>query len=96
MAEKYIIDKEDLPKLIKGEELSLAQGKARTFKIEIVRGFTNGDMLKIIFKPYLMTETAYGYHVFLTENDYKNGEWFNYSKAWWNAPYKIESEESEE
>ena len=93
MVEKYIIDKEDLPKLIRGEELSLEQGKARAFRVEIVGGFTNGDMLKIIFKPYLVTETAYGYHVFLTENDYKNGEWLNYSKAWWNAPYKTESEE---
>jgi len=87
------IDKEDLPKLIRGEELSLAQGKARAFKIEIVGGLTNGDMVKIIFKPYSVTEIAYGYHVFLTENDYKTGEWLNYSKAWWNAPYMEVEEE---
>ena len=65
MVEKYIIDKEDLPNLIRGEELSLEQGKARAFRVEIIGGFTNGDMLKIIFKPYSVTETAYGYHVFL-------------------------------
>lgn len=58
--------------------------------IVIPENATNGDMLKIIFKPYLVTETAYGYHVFLTENDYKTGEWLNYSKIWWNAPYKTE------
>jgi hypothetical protein len=50
MIEKYIIGKEDLPKLIRGEELPLSQGsKARAFKIEIIENLTNGDIIKNLF-----------------------------------------------
>lgn len=91
MVQKYIIDKTDIHDLLTGKEIPLPQGRARAFCVEIAGKITNGDMLKIIFKPYLVTDTAYGHHVFLTENDYKTGEWLNFSKTWWNAPYKTEN-----
>ena len=73
MMEKYIIDKEDLPKLIRGEELPLSQGsKARAFKIEIAGNLTNGDMIKTLFPSEVWLQM-------------KARE---FNKTWWNAPYK--------
>ena len=73
MIKKYIIDKEDLPKLIRGEELPLSQGsKARAFKIEIVGNLTNGDMIKAMFPSEVWLQM-------------KARE---FNKTWWNEPYK--------
>lgn len=78
MIEKYIIGKEDLSKLIRGEELPLSQGsKARAFKIEIIGNLTNGDIIKAMFPSEVWLQM-------------KARE---FNKTWWNAPYEAESEE---
>ena len=83
MIEKYIIGKEDLPKLIRGEELPLSQGsKARAFKIEITGNLTNGDMVKAMF-PNLKIG------VFRNEVDVEGLDTYSvFTRNWWNAPYE--------
>ena len=90
MIEKYIIGKEDLPKLIRGEELPLSQGsKARAFKIEITGNLTNGDMIMAMF-PNAKA------NVFAKEVGVKGLDTYSvFTKKWWNAPYKAEGEVKE-
>lgn len=88
MIHKYIIDKEDLPKLIKGEELPLSQGsKARAFMIEITGNLTNGDMIKALFPQIKMRE--HNEFMFVVEGMAFNHETYSnlFFKDWWNAPY---------
>ena len=93
MRKKYIIDKEDLPKLIKGEILTLTNGNA--FSVEVNGTLTNGDMIKIMFNPYKICEDEFTIKVYLREEDY--WEYDEYimtcNSGWWNMPYKAENEE---
>jgi hypothetical protein len=92
MIQKYIIGKEDLPKLIKGEELPLSQGsKARAFKIEIIENLTNGDIIMAMFD----TATIYGID---KENDWiviciDDIFYQKFRYSWWNEPYKEDRRE---
>ena len=92
MVQKYIIDKTDLPKLIRGEELALAQGsKYRAFCIEINEKLTNGDVIKALygFEP--------NKNSCIIPKDKCNGnpcecDGCQYND-WWNKPYKeVENE----
>lgn len=95
MRKKYIIDKEDLPKLIKGEILTLTNGNA--FSVEVNGTLTNGDMIKAILDPYYISESEHMVYVYLTENDYWNFEYImTCNEGWWDMPYKAKSDEVEE
>ena len=94
MIEKYIIGKEDLPKLIRGEELSLSQGsKARALKIEIIGNLTNGDIIKAMFPQARFSRGDFGIsEYFMRMNDNKMG-FASLDVNWWNAPYEGGKEE---
>lgn len=48
--EKYIIDKSDLPALLRGEELAIQpKGNIKGFCVEIAGNLTNGDVIKAMF-----------------------------------------------
>lgn len=93
--EKYIINKSDLTALLKGENLSIQpKGNIRGFCVEITGNLTNGDMIKALFP-----NAQIDYHeksdlvddyvtVFIKDCDTCQ----DYSYAWWNEPYKSESE----
>jgi hypothetical protein len=95
MIEKYIIGKEDLPKLIRGEELPLSQGsKARAFKIEIIKNLTNGDIIKNLFPNCKQKEHIHnGYFEIYFDGDFGNASYMRISNDWWNAPYEGGKEE---
>lgn len=85
MREIYIIDKEDLPKLIKGESITLENGGA--FSIEINGAMTNGDVIKALFPNcYLKCDFA---TILLVEC---GGGYISCPVDWWNSPYKEEQE----
>lgn len=57
--------------------------------IEIPEGATNGDVIKIMFRPYRVYEGISSFHVYLTEeDDFDANRWGSFEKDWWNAPYK--------
>lgn len=87
MRKKYIIDKEDLPKLIKGEALTLTNDNA--FSVEVNGTLTNGDVIKAVFPNVEVKEKNNGYEVYFGVGTAI--QFFNHQ--WWNAPYKAESEE---
>lgn len=87
MVEKYIIDKTDIHDLITGKDLSLPQGKARAFCVEIAGKITNGDMIKAMF-PHYEIETEKD--VVWIHNLGFDGGWKQFLKEWWNAPYNKE------
>lgn len=83
MTQKYIIDKEDLPMLIKGEVLALDNGNA--FSVEVNGTLTNGDVIKAMWNS-----KAFSYvggkelEVYFCDFDYS----IYVSTDWWNSPYK--------
>lgn len=83
MVQKYIIDKTDLPKLIRGEELALARdSKYRAFCIEINEKLTNGDVIKVLFPNGSQVKGA-GIYIM---DDNKSNVFYDFE--WWNTPYK--------
>ena len=80
MRKKYIIDKEDLYKLIKGEVLTLTNDNA--FSVEVNGTLTNGDVIKAMF-PWECRDIDDNYKVSIFVN---NGT-MRFNKDWWNAPY---------
>lgn len=57
--------------------------------IEIPEGATNGDMINALFPNAKNTRVDGGYPL----NYIIEGEWHRNLKDWWNAPYKVESED---
>ena len=51
--------------------------------IEIPKGATNGDMLKITFNPHKIFKFTYCVQVYFSEKYYQL-----FGIEWWNAPYK--------
>jgi hypothetical protein len=92
--EKYIIDKSDLTKLLKGEDLAIKPtGNIKGFSVEITGNPTNGDMFMAMFPHAKVDNNRYTYCVEVKleyHSQYDTGLLFD--KDWWNAPYK-ESEE---
>ncbi len=85
--QKYIIDKSDLGALLRGEELAIQpRGNIRGFCVEIAGDLTNGDVIKALFPGELLTSIT---------NALWWGDNMSFSKEWWNAPYKAESEEED-
>ena len=83
MVMTYLILKNDLPKLLKGEELPLENGDYRAFQLSILDGLTNGDVVKILFPEIKMwgeSENTLDYSL--------GGMVHRVLKSWWNAPYK--------
>ena len=90
MIQKYIIDKTDVPNLLTGKELSLAQGsRARAFCIEIAGGMTKGEVVQILFPN---ADYEAGKQFMHITNINSIGE-ISVPLDWWNAPYKAESED---
>ncbi len=86
--EKYIIDKSDLTKLLRGEDLSIQpMGNIKGFSVEITGNLTNGDMIKAMFPNELLTSIT---------STLWWGDNMSFNKDWWNAPYKREIKESDE
>ena len=80
--EKYIIDKSDLTKLLRGEDLPIQpMGNIKGFSVEITGNLTNGDMIKAMFPNELLTSITGT--LWLGDN-------MSFNKDWWNAPYKRE------
>ena len=78
--EKYIIDKSDLIKLLRGEDLAIKPiGNIKGFCIEITGNLTNGDMIKAMFPNELLTSIT---------STLWWGDNMSFNKDWWNAPYK--------
>ena len=92
---KLIIDMSD-------EEYDFTKGAktARTYNAEhyvnlILNGTplpdnaTNGDIFTSVYKPYKVQEYTFCVSLYRTESDFKKGiEWLEFTKWWWNAPYK--------
>ena len=80
--EKYIIDKSDLTKLLRGEDLPIQpMGNIKGFSVEITGNLTNGDMIKAMFPNELLTSIT---------GTLWWGDNMSFNKDWWNAPYKRE------
>lgn len=92
MIQKYIIEKTDIHDLLTGQEISLSQGKARAFCVEIVGIITNGDVIKAMFPngKVIERDEATGYEQMI-DDKYSYCSWFD--GIWWRTPYKAESEE---
>lgn len=91
---KYIIDKSDLPALIKGEDLALPpKGNIRGFCIEIAGELTNGDMIKAVFPDIKWFINEDG-EVF-TDHKTLNQKFVRFNLAWWNAQYKRGDEDAD-
>ncbi|MGJ1072380.1 hypothetical protein, partial [Enterococcus faecium] len=62
VVQKYIIDKTDLPALLRGEDLAIQpRGNIRGFCVEIAGKPTNGDMVKAMFPNATFYEDTHGY-----------------------------------
>ena len=71
--EKYIIDKSDLPALLKGENLAIQpKGNIKGFCVEIEGNLTNSDVIKALFN----------------DKDYSIIEQWLCHTMWWNKPYE--------
>lgn len=71
--EKYIIDKSDLPALLKGENLAIQpKGNIKGFCVEIEGNLTNSDVIKALFN----------------DKDYSIIEQRLCHTMWWNKPYE--------
>ena len=95
MVQKYIIDKADIHDLITGKELQPRRG-ARAFCVEISGKLTNGDVIRSIFpdievEPVKLGDQIVGYDIWKLDNGTCAETYF--TKTWWNAPYKAESED---
>lgn len=83
MVQKYIIDKTDLPKLIRGEELALTQGsKYRAFCIEINEKLTNGDVIQALF-PNIEKDNE------RLIQEYGSQALYDTFKKWCSLPYEV-------
>lgn len=79
----YILLKEDLPKLLSGEELPLDNGEHRAFQLTIIDGLTNGDVLKALYpdiKIWGESEKTLDYSL--------GGMVHRVLKSWWNADFR--------
>lgn len=77
---KYIVDKSDIAKLLRGEPLALVDGQ---FSIEIMQNMTNGDMMQAVFPDIEMWGKS------KDTLDYSLGGMVHrVMKSWWNAEYK--------
>ena len=95
----YVIEKEDLPKLLKGEDLKLdsSSNGVTAFNIEINGELTNGDIIKAMFpneKYEVIARTGFDidgkiiHHKVVRVNGLLDYYVMDYE--WWNAPYKQE------
>ena len=87
----YILLKDDLPKLLKGEEIPLINGENRAFQLSILDGLTNGDVIKALF-PNAITETISFNGIRLCVNNLEKTRIADFTYSWWNAPYKIKED----
>ena len=85
---RCIIDKDDLPKLIKGEELALTNDKISAVTIEVNGTLTNGDVIMALFPNCHYTE--HSFYIVEMDTKLKDGIWFNsqFDLDWWKSPYK--------
>lgn len=76
--EKYIIDKSDLPALLRGEDLAIQpKGNIKGFCVEITGDLTNGDVIKAVFGKENVGQCGDSYYIGACE----------FSESWWNTPY---------
>ena len=84
--QKYIIDKDDIGKLIRGEEIAIMpRGNIRAFQIEVndLKNVTNGDVIKALF-PNTRIHQSGGY----TGVSFQGGTLLEDRRSeWWNAPF---------
>jgi hypothetical protein len=91
--EKYIINKSDLTKLLRGEDLAIQpMGNIKGFCMEITDNPTNGDMIMAMFPEAIKSNFVYSDedmkdYVTIYLDDYVE---MRVSYDWWNAPYKRE------
>ena len=91
--EKYIIDKSDLTKLLKGEDLPInPMGNIKGFCVEITGKPTNGDMILAMFPEAIKSNFIYSDeymkdYMIIYLDDYEE---MRVSYDWWNAPYNRE------
>jgi hypothetical protein len=97
--EKYIINKSDLTKLLRGEDLAIQpMGNIKGFCMEITGNPTNGDMIMAMFPEAIKSNFIYSdedmkdYRIIYLD-DYEE---MRVSYDWWHAPYKREVKESED
>lgn len=86
--EKYIIDKSDLPALLRGEDLKIQpKGNIKGFCVEIAGNLTNGDMIKAMFPNIDVSVSGDGDII----DVYNLGVYCEtFDTDWWNAPYKAD------
>ena len=81
--QKYIIDKDDIGKVIRGEEIAIMpRGNIKAFQIEVnnLKNVTNGDVIMAMFDCMVI--------------DISNGKvyvekiYFPFDEDWWKAPFK--------
>jgi hypothetical protein len=91
--EKYIIDKSDLTALLRGNDLAIQpKGNIKGFCVEIKGNLTNGDMIKTIFPNIDASVSGDGDVI----DVYNLGIYCQtFDTEWWNAPYRVESEDKE-
>lgn len=61
--------------------------------IEIPKGATNGDIIKIIFPDVIISESEDTVHLKYPAVNSDPLFFVQVSKSWWNSPYKVESED---
>lgn len=98
--EKFIIDKSDLPALLKGEDIAIQPKRnIKGFCVQIAGNITNGDMIKAVFSD----STKYEFGIldslkivtmFVT-SETNQAFYVHFDLEWWNAPYKREEKENE-
>lgn len=97
--EKYIIDKSDLPALLRGEDLPIKpKGNIKGFCVEIAGTLTNGDVIKAMFPNARVSEIFPSFnddevYYILIEKLKGATNGMRVMKSWWNAPYMKEVEE---
>ena len=94
--EKFIIDKSDLPALLKGEDIAIRpKGNIKGFCVEIAGTLTNGDVIKAMFPDaeidYHEKSDFVDSHVTVFPKACDTCQ--DYSYAYWNASYKKGAEE---
>jgi hypothetical protein len=91
--EKYMINKSDLIKLLRGEDLPIKPtGNIKGFSVEITGNPTNGDMILAMFPEAIKSNFIYSDeymkdYMIIYLDDYEE---MRVSYDWWNAPYKRE------
>lgn len=87
--EKYIIDKSDLTKLLKGEDLLIRPtGNIKGLCMDITGNPTNGDIIKLLFSNGKEYDTINdGCIRFEIEIDFDYSYCSYFDEVWWNEPY---------